>query len=52
VTTNGSRNIWKGYLRELNREIVRTKNLSRKVVYKVEKNLNLEYKQIVIGRRI
>lgn len=52
TTTNTNRHFWKGYLRGLNREIIRSKKLSRKISHKIEKCLNLEYKQILINRRI
>ena len=51
-TTNTNRYFWKGYLRGLNREIIRSKKLSRKISYRIEKDLNLEFKQIFISRRI
>jgi len=52
VTTNGNREFWKGYLRGLNREINRTKKLSRKINYRIEKSLKLEFRQMIISRRV
>jgi len=52
VTTNGHRQFWKGYLRSLNRKIIQTKKLSRKVSYRIEKKLTIEEKQMILSRRI
>lgn len=52
VATNYNRQFWKGYLRGLNREVTRTKKLSRKINYRIEKDLKLEFKQILISRRV
>jgi len=50
--TNGDRNFWKGYLRGLNREIIRNKKLSKLIFYRVEKKLDLEQKHMLINRRV
>jgi len=48
IRTNYNRNIWERYLRDLNGTIIKAKQLSRKIIYRIKKNLSIEQKNILL----
>jgi len=52
TTTNSNRDFWKAYLKKINREIIRTEKLPRRLLSLIERTFSINDREKIITRRI